>query len=374
MKSFYELLGSNADDDVEALKKAFRKAVRAHHPDLYPGDPDAPSRFQQLVAANALLRDAKQRAADDRLLQLERQQFQLQLERQQLRSKLEHQQFQLQLERQQLRLKRMRTTVAVAVIGAFVGGYALFAAMPTAIVRIKKDEQAATTGAEVQKDRQTATVVAATNENERTLTAIAVTKAEAVKGDNAGQPVEKVAALLQGIADRKVAPGPLPNDANFYRERGISAYRSSDFLGAIGNFDEAIRLNPDDAQSHNIRGNVWDELGIFERALADYDESIRIDSNNPAVFHDRAILWQRQGALDTALVDLDRAIRFSFSDPNMYCDRGLVWYEKGRLDRAVADFNQATKLDPNFATACIKGGLMHRNSAFKLASGIVNQM
>src|SRR5215475_1207831 len=180
MKSLYELLGANADDDAEALKKAFRKAVKAHHPDLHPGDPDAPSRFQQVVAANALLRDAKQRAAYDRLLQLKRQQFQLTPERQQLRSKLE---------RQQLRLKRIRITVAVAA----VGGYALFAAMPTAIVRIKK-EHAAATGATVQKDRQTATVAVAANENESTPSVIALAKS--VKGDNAGQPDETAAALL----------------------------------------------------------------------------------------------------------------------------------------------------------------------------------
>jgi curved DNA-binding protein CbpA len=174
MKSFYELLGGSADDDAEALKKAFRKAVRAHHPDLHPGDPDAASRFQQIVAANSLLRDAKQRATYDRLLRLERQQFQLTLERQQLRS---------ELERQQLRLKRMRTIVAVAAVGALVGGYGLFASMPTTtIVEIKKDKDAATTGATVKKDRQTATVVAAAKENESASIAIAVAKADAIKG------------------------------------------------------------------------------------------------------------------------------------------------------------------------------------------------
>jgi tetratricopeptide (TPR) repeat protein len=135
---------------------------------------------------------------------------------------------------------------------------------------------------------------------------------------------ETNSGAAQVIADREPAPSALSNDANFYRERGVAAYRSGDFLGAIGNFDEAIRLNPNDAQSYNIRGNVWDELGIYERALADYDEAIRIDPNNPAVFHDRAILWYRKGALDEALIDLDRAIRFSFADANIYCDRGLA--------------------------------------------------
>jgi len=114
---------------------------------------------------------------------------------------------------------------------------------------------------------------------------------------------ETNSGAAQVIADREPAPSARSNDANFYRERGVAAYRSGDFLGAIGNFDEAISLNPNDAQSYNIRGNVWDELGIYERALADYDEAVRIDPNNPAVFHDRAILciergrWMRRSSI-----------------------------------------------------------------------------
>jgi Flp pilus assembly protein TadD len=189
--------------------------------------------------------------------------------------------------------------------------------------------------------------------------------------DQPGLASEPQLPVRSGQADQP-GLGPersvLTNDANFYRERGTAAYRSGDFLGAIGNFDEAIRLNPNDAQSHNIRGNVWDELGVFERALADYDEAIRIDPNNPGVFRDRAILWQRKGALDKALVDLDRAIRFSFTDANLYCDRGLVWYQKGRHDRAIADFDRAIKLDPNFAAVYINRGLiLHRNREFNVA-------
>src|SRR5262249_21345663 len=149
MKSFYELLGASADDDAEALKKAFRKAVKAHHPDLHPTDPDAPLRFRQIVAANALLRDAKQRATYGRMPQLERQQFRLEVECQHLRSKLE---------RERLRLKRMRTTVAVAAVAAMLGGYGLFAPMPTtAIVEIKKDKQVATTTGAAA--RETATII-----------------------------------------------------------------------------------------------------------------------------------------------------------------------------------------------------------------------
>src|SRR5215831_14380524 len=272
MKTLYDLIGAIADDDAEALKQAFREAVKAHHPDLHPDDPDAPSRFRQIVAASVLLRDAKKRATNDRIRELERQQFQLTLEYDQLRSKVEH---------QQLRSKRIRTTVAVAVVGALTGGYVLFASLPTtAILAIEKDKHAATTGAVV---KPTATSVAAAQRTENTPVKDDI--------DDAGEPVERVAGLLMGSADPvdageprekhddaeiaegaskpnadayaikshdaqviarpASAAGHVTNEANLYRERGIDAYRSGDFLGAIGNFDAAIRLNRDDARSYN---------------------------------------------------------------------------------------------------------------------------
>src|SRR5215468_9422918 len=121
MKSIYELLGASEDNDADALKKAFRNAVKAHHPDLHPNDPDAAERFRQIIAANAHLRDLKNRSAQD-LLALERQQFQLTLKRS-------------QLARRRLRLKRICATVAVFAIGALVGGYGLFAHLPWLMVQ-----------------------------------------------------------------------------------------------------------------------------------------------------------------------------------------------------------------------------------------------
>src|SRR6202022_2723792 len=68
MKTLYELLGALPDDDAERLRAAFRKAAKANHPDNNPGDPDAPQRFRQVVRANAILSDERQRATYDRLL------------------------------------------------------------------------------------------------------------------------------------------------------------------------------------------------------------------------------------------------------------------------------------------------------------------
>src|SRR5258705_589928 len=70
MKTLYDLLGALPDDDAESLRTEFDKAVRASHPDISTGDPDAPSRFRKIVRANAILSDAQQRATYDRLVAL----------------------------------------------------------------------------------------------------------------------------------------------------------------------------------------------------------------------------------------------------------------------------------------------------------------
>jgi hypothetical protein len=74
MTTLYDQLGVGPKDDQDSVKKAFRQAIKASHPDIHPGDPDAESRFRQIVRANAILSDPELRVTYDRMLAFERQQ------------------------------------------------------------------------------------------------------------------------------------------------------------------------------------------------------------------------------------------------------------------------------------------------------------
>ncbi|WP_298259039.1 J domain-containing protein [Bradyrhizobium sp.] len=73
MDTLYDLLGALPHDDAESLRTAFRRAVKSAHPDLRPDDPDAGTRFRQIVRANEILLDKDQRAVYDHLLVLAQQ-------------------------------------------------------------------------------------------------------------------------------------------------------------------------------------------------------------------------------------------------------------------------------------------------------------
>ena len=65
-KDYYAALGVPRDADAEAIKKAYRKLARQHHPDVST-DAGAEARFKDVAEAYATLKDPEKRAAYDAL-------------------------------------------------------------------------------------------------------------------------------------------------------------------------------------------------------------------------------------------------------------------------------------------------------------------
>lgn len=62
----YKVLGVPRDATPAAIKAAYRKLARKHHPDLNPGNAEAEEKFKAASAANDLLSDPERRARFDR--------------------------------------------------------------------------------------------------------------------------------------------------------------------------------------------------------------------------------------------------------------------------------------------------------------------
>jgi tetratricopeptide (TPR) repeat protein len=79
----------------------------------------------------------------------------------------------------------------------------------------------------------------------------------------------------------------------------------------------------------------------------DYDQAIRINPNDAVAFLNRGVAYAYKGQYDRAIQDCDQAIRF---DPNFavaFSNRGLAKRAKGDSAGGDADIAKAKQLNPN---------------------------
>jgi DnaJ-class molecular chaperone len=65
-KDYYQTLGVARDADEKAIRTAYRKLARQHHPDLNPNDAQAEERFKEINEAYEVLTDSDKRKLYDR--------------------------------------------------------------------------------------------------------------------------------------------------------------------------------------------------------------------------------------------------------------------------------------------------------------------
>lgn len=66
-KDYYAALGVAKDADADAIKKAYRKLARTHHPDANKNDPESEERFKEISEAYDVLSDPKKRSEYDEI-------------------------------------------------------------------------------------------------------------------------------------------------------------------------------------------------------------------------------------------------------------------------------------------------------------------
>ena len=152
---------------------------------------------------------------------------------------------------------------------------------------------------------------------------------------------------------------------------------------ATDDYDEAIRLEPNNASAYAARGRVFEKKGDPRRALADFNKALTLQSDlsvaiagrdriraalagapvaetpvvapspvvaaPPALQAAPAILGN--GDFDRALLAAEETIRLDPKNAAAYAKRGTIFERQGDLRRALADFNKALTLRSDFSSA-----------------------
>jgi tetratricopeptide (TPR) repeat protein/S1-C subfamily serine protease len=149
-----------------------------------------------------------------------------------------------------------------------------------------------------------------------------------------------------------------PNYAQAYYNRGIVRNELGDKPGAIDDYTLAIKINPNDAEAYNNRGVVRKDLGDKQGAIDDYNQAIKINPNHAEAYSNRGVVRYELGDKQGAIDDFNQAIKINSNLALAYYNRGGVRSELGDKQGAIDDYNQAIKINPNLALAYNNRGLV----------------
>jgi len=148
-----------------------------------------------------------------------------------------------------------------------------------------------------------------------------------------------------------------PENAEAYTLRGLAHAARGESEAAKSDFDDAIRLNPEDVRAYLERARVLTCLKDYRAAAADYSKCIDINPLEPSYFTARAEAYEALQDRKKAEADYTNAIRLEPS-PKAYNDRAVHYLFRAMYLEALADCDKALQLDPKLAR-----GYYHRACA-----------
>jgi len=154
---------------------------------------------------------------------------------------------------------------------------------------------------------------------------LAIEGAKAAKSEDFDKAVDllkKATAMDHKYADELSA---------VYQQRGYAATKDQKYGDAISDYDEALKLTPQEASRiHEMRAAVEMKIQDYDKALADYSELIKQKPNEIKYLSYRAYIYELKNDLQNSMADNDKILK---ADPNNQDAKA----RKQRLDQKIAE-------------------------------------
>jgi tetratricopeptide (TPR) repeat protein len=228
-------------------------------------------------------------------------------------------------------------------------------------------------GTAVRGGKKTKTKKDNSSESEQTFPAAAKKtrqKQPKVKESEQYSPQDAQAFLNSGMAhfmkdnDRALADYTQairlnPNLADAYGGRAIVYQMKGNHDQCIADCTQSIRLSQNRADvspsvsagMYHIRGDSYFAKSYFDQAIDDYNQALRLDPNNALTYANRGRAYSWKGDINQAFADCNQAIQMNPNFANAYAFRGIVYVQIGNFEQGMADLNTAMRIEPNNAVA-----------------------
>lgn len=122
--------------------------------------------------------------------------------------------------------------------------------------------------------------------------------------------------------------------------------KMQEFRKSISCYDEYLKLEPNDAEAWNVKGNVYyDHLKDYDEAEKCYRKALEINPNHIYALYNLGRVYMQRGNRVLAIKNFDKALKVDSSDANAWFSLGYSLYELGQYKKAYEAYDRATELE-----------------------------
>jgi tetratricopeptide (TPR) repeat protein len=190
-------------------------------------------------------------------------------------------------------------------------------------------------GKYIEAEQQVRLALRPAPNNLSALSALGMLKAKLGRGEAAVEILRKIANLQ-------------PDSAAAHSNLGMAlAEDGFDLPGALEQFSEAIRLEPQSAPLHYNKGRVLNDLNRAEEARTDLDAACRLWPDNPEALYLLAQVEKQLGNIQRSSEVLDHLVLLepSNADAQLLLGRNLL--SLGKTEEAIHHLQIAVGVNPN---------------------------
>jgi tetratricopeptide (TPR) repeat protein len=194
------------------------------------------------------------------------------------------------------------------------------------------------------------------------------TEGEPLKNDDEYLCVSTAGPQTIPACDRYIKSNPPPDKLiTALRQRGQAhLYDRDDFVTALADYEAALKIDPNNAATHEYIGNLYSRKSDYARAESSFNKAVQLTPLFTSGYARRAGVYIAMKDYDRALADLDKVVAinakmesnkdWSYSVAMGYADRCNLRGLRGEYELALEDCNKALSFEPTYDSALVHRG------------------
>lgn len=139
--------------------------------------------------------------------------------------------------------------------------------------------------------------------------------------------------------------------ANDYAKQGDNFFLEGRYQEAISNYEKALKIHPEMADTWNNRGVVLTRLQNYEEAIASYDRALQIRPEYADAWNNRGVCLLELQQYQEAIVSFEQGIKVKPDYADAWNNRGVSLAKLQNYQEAVKSYNQALAIKNDYSDA-----------------------